>query len=206
MAKEGIWFVMIPVVMGVVILLLQVPVVSPVLSVIFFILSGYFGFFFRNPDRVIDAGPGDIVSPADGTVLDVISEGRSHRLVIFLSIFNVHITRMPFTGRVENMNYFHGSFLPAYREKSSELNERITLEVTSSSFQYRLRLIAGIAARRIKMWIKEGDTMSTGNRIGIIMFGSRAELILPEQVDILVKKGDKVYGGTTLIGKIKSQK
>lgn len=106
---------------------------------------------------------------------------------------------------MEKMEYFKGEFLPAYRDKASELNEQINLTVNSESFKYTLKLIAGIAARRIRMWVHQGDKINTGSKIGIIMFGSRAELSIPKSVSLQVKKGDKVYGGLTLIGKIKNQ-
>lgn len=194
----------IPLILGLFFWFLHISVFFIGLAIILFIFSVYFAFFFRNPNREICAGPDDIVSPVDGTVLDVVNEGETRRLVVFLSIFNVHITRMPHEGHMDKMEYFHGVFLPAYREKASELNERIILTVKSKNFQYQLKLIAGIAARRIKMWVNQGEKIPTGKRIGIIMFGSRAELIVPKNVELFVKKSDRVYGGKTLIGKIKN--
>ena len=103
------------------------------------------------------------------------------------------------------MDYFKGEFLPAYREKASELNERMTLDINSTHFSYRLKLIAGIAARRIRMWVKKGENLNTGDKIGIMMFGSRAELFIPKSVQLMIKKGEKVFGGITLIGKLQNQ-
>jgi phosphatidylserine decarboxylase len=205
MAKEGIPFVVIPFLLGLIFLLLKIPVLSCIFAIILFVFTLYFAFFFRDPPRKICAQDHEWISPVDGKVLDIISETDSNRLIIFLSIFNVHVTRLPYKGRMERMEYFKGEFLPAYREKASELNERISLTIDSSSFTYTLKLIAGIAARRIRMWVHQGDQLDTGDKIGIIMFGSRAELSIPKSVSLQVSKGEKVYGGLTLIGKKKSQ-
>jgi phosphatidylserine decarboxylase len=202
MATEGILFVVVPFCLAVGLLLINIPFFSYFFAVVFFLLTVYMAFFFRDPVRKIRAGKNEIVSPVDGTVLDIVDDGDSNRLVVFLSIFNVHVTRFPYSGLLQKMEYFKGEFLPAYREKASELNERITLFIKSESFSYQLKLIAGIAARRIKMWVKQGDAIKTGNKIWIIMFGSRAELLLPKSISLQIKKGEKITGGLTLIGKI----
>jgi phosphatidylserine decarboxylase len=202
MATEGILFVVVPFCLAVGLLLINIPFFSYFFAVVFFLLTVYMAFFFRDPVRKIRAGKNEIVSPVDGTVLDIVDDGDSNRLVVFLSIFNVHVTRFPYSGLLQKMEYFKGEFLPAYREKASELNERITLFIKSESFSYQLKLIAGIAARRIKMWVKQGDAIKTGNKVGIIMFGSRAELLLPKSISLQIKKGEKITGGLTLIGKI----
>lgn len=202
MAREGIIFVVIPFLIGLTFLLLRIPHFSYIIAIFMYILTGYFAFFFRDPNRPITAKPNEIVSPVDGTVLDVIEGDDNNKIVIFLSLFNVHITRLPYNGRLEKVDYFKGKFLPAFREKASELNERITINVISDKFEYVLRLIAGIAARRIRMWVKQGETLKSGDKIGILMFGSRAELILPKSVELITKKGNRVTGGLTLIGKI----
>ena len=201
MAKEGLLFVFIPFLLGVLLLLMKIPVVSYVGAIILYILAAYFAFFFRDPPRTITAEPGEIVSPVDGTILDILDDGDANRVVIFLSIFNVHVTRLPQSGTLEKIDYFEGEFLPAYRDKASELNERITLTVNSPFFTYTLKLIAGVAARRIRMWVNSGAKLHTGEKIGIIMFGSRAELSLPKTVKLTIKKGQKVIGGLTSFGK-----
>lgn len=204
MAREGILFVITPLAVAGALLLIHIPFFSLFLAVILSLAALYMAFFFRDPARKVSAGENDIVSPVDGTVLDIVDDGDSNRLVVFLSIFNVHVARLPYAGILEKSEYFKGMFLPAYREKASELNERITLFVKSATFAYRLKLIAGIAARRIKMWAEQGEALDTGSKIGIIMFGSRAELSLPKSISILVGKGDKITGGLTLVGKIKN--
>jgi len=134
MAKDGIPFVVIPFLLGVIFLLLNIPVISYVFAIILYIFTLYFAFFFRDPPRKIVALEHEWVSPVDGTILDVVSDTDSNRLIVFLSIFNVHVTRLPYGGKLEKMEYFKGEFLPAYREKASELNERIVLTIDSSSY------------------------------------------------------------------------
>lgn len=204
MASEGILFVLVPFLLAVILLLINIPFFSYFFALILFLVALYMAFFFRDPVRKIRARENEIVSPVDGSVLDIVDDGESNRLVVFLSIFNVHVTRLPYAGMLQKLEYFRGEFLPAYREKASELNERVTLFIKSRTFSYRLKLIAGVAARRIKIWVRQGDTIATGNKIGIIMFGSRAELSLPKSISILVEKGEKITGGLTLIGKIKN--
>jgi phosphatidylserine decarboxylase len=201
MAKEGLLFVLIPFFLGVILLLLKIPVVSYTGAIILYILAAYFAFFFRDPPRRVSATAGEIVSPVDGTVLDIVDDGDSHRVVVFLSIFNVHVTRLPLGGTLDKVEYFKGEFLPAYREKASELNERITLSIDAAEMRYTLKLIAGVAARRIRMWVNQGAELKTGEKIGIIMFGSRAELSLPKTVKLLIQKGQKVKGGLTSFAK-----
>lgn len=199
MAKEGIKFVVTALAGAILLLLLRMPIFSPVFAALLFILAGYFAFFFRDPVRQVTAALDEIVSPVDGRILDIDRADGRQRLIVFLSIFDVHIVRLPLAGVLTRLDYFKGQFLPAYREKASELNERVTLEVNHPRSPYTLRLIAGIAARRIKMWVNEGAELQTGQKIGIMMFGSRAEIILPPGIQFQVKKNEKLTGGVTLI-------
>ena len=202
MAKEGIPFVAIPLAAGVILLLLHIRIFSPLFAAVLFLAALGFAFFFRDPRRAIHAGASDIVSPVDGTVMAVSDEGEVRRITVFLSIFNVHVIRLPYAGTLKKIEYFKGQFLPAYRDKASELNERVTLSLASGPLAYSLRLIAGIAARRIRLWVKEGAPLQTGQKIGIILFGSRAELLLPKSVRVLVSPGDTLTGGITFVGNI----
>lgn len=206
MAKEGILFVVLPFIVGVVLLLLKIPYVSFIGAICLYVLVAYMAFFFRDPNRTITAGDHELVSPVDGRVLEVVQQEEETKISIFLSLFDVHVNRLPFKGLIKKMEYHPGKFLPAYRDKASELNERITLVVEGPQLSYTLRLITGIAARRIRMWVKEGDRLHTGDKIGIMMFGSRAEIYLPHEIGVDIKAGDKVYGGLTLIGKITGKK
>ncbi len=202
MAKEGIIFVVIPFFLGVILLLLKIPYVSYLGAIFMYILVAYCAFFFRDPSRTITVQDHEIVSPVDGRVLEVTQKGGLTKISIFLSLFDVHVNRLPHKGLIKKLDYSKGKFFPAFREKASELNERMTIQVEADNFSYELRLITGIAARRIRMWIKEGELLKSGDKIGIMMFGSRAEIFLPREIQVEIKQGDKVYGGLTLIGKI----
>ena len=168
-------------------------------------------YFFRNPERVCHEALADenlIVSPADGKVIEIQYdpnngfEGYAYKISIFLSVFDVHVNRMPSAGTVEKIVYKPGKFVPAYVPKSSELNERNDLIVKRDDGQtYIVRQIAGIIARRIRSWVHEGSSIPVGCRYGMIMFGSRVDLLLPNTVELSVVKGQRVYGGQTIIGR-----
>lgn len=168
-------------------------------------------FFFRNPSRSVPEGEGIIVAPADGTVMkvDEIYEGRfikgkSLRISIFLSIFDVHINRIPIGGKVSYVELVPGRYLPAFRPKASEFNHRNYLGLETLWGPVLVVQIAGIVARRIVCWVREGDGLVTGQRFGLIKFGSCTEVYLPKEAIIEVKPGDKVKGGETIIGRFYS--
>jgi phosphatidylserine decarboxylase len=164
--------------------------------------------FFRNPQRQIPADPKAVVSPADGKVIEVkeVQEkdflgGPAIRVCIFMNVFNVHINRIPCGGKVKKIRYFPGKFLVASLDKASEENERnaVLIEGTGGA-RILVIQIAGLVARRIVSYLKEGDTVRTGDRYGLIRFGSRLDLYLPTSTTIKVKVGDKVSGGRTVMG------
>jgi len=163
-------------------------------------------FFFRNPDREITAGPGDILSPADG-VIDLIDEdtkingipGKAKRISIFLSLFNVHVQRMPVSGKIEKIIPVDGKLLPAFLGESSEKN-RHNVYVIKGSIPVVIRQISGIVAQRPVAWAKEGDELSIGDRIGIIKFGSRVDIFFPADVELKAVKDMPVRAGETLLG------
>jgi len=174
-------------------------------------------FFFRDPERKIPEGEDLILSPADGKVIDISEVGeedflrcRGRVVRIFMSIFDVHVQRSPVKGKVEWIRYNSGKFVAAYTEKASEANESnlISIQMTSQSNSNEKRIlvkqIAGSIARRICCWCKEGDNLLAGQRIGMIRFGSRVEIYLPQEVEIKAKRGDRVVGGETLLGKFPS--
>jgi phosphatidylserine decarboxylase len=168
-------------------------------------------FFFRDPPRRIPADPRAVVSPADGTVTHVdevaaddFPGGRAFRICIFLSIFNVHVNRVPRTGRVVGVSYFPGEFLDARHADCPVRNEQLwtDLEETGNpARRFRIKQISGAIARRIVCWLKPGEEVRAGDRCGMIKFGSRTELLLPagEAMDVQVKVGDKVKGGSTVL-------
>jgi phosphatidylserine decarboxylase len=167
-------------------------------------------WFFRDPERAIPTNPAALVSPADGTVthVDEVDEpdfpgGRAFRIGIFLSIFNVHVNRVPRTGRVTAVRYYPGAFLDARHPECPVRNEQlwIDLEETGPGRPLRVKQISGAIARRIVCWLKPGDEVQAGERLGMIKFGSRTEVLLPAglALDVRVKVGDKVKGGSTTL-------
>ena len=166
--------------------------------------------FFRDPERKIVRDGNVILSPADGRILQICSpkgtgpdNALSQEIRIFMSVLNCHINRIPLSGKIVKCEYNPGKFLPAFREKASELNEQNTLLLATDSMQIGIRQIAGLIARRIVCRVKPGDLVEQGNRFGLIRFGSRVDLFLPSQVEILVKPGQKVKSGLSPIARIK---
>ena len=170
-------------------------------------------WFFRDPERSIPRDEGVMVSPADGTVTDVeetdepdFHGGRALRISIFQSIFNVHGNRMPCAARITDVRYFPGAFLDARNPDSAVRNEQLWIDaVDPVGRPIRVKQISGKIARRIVCWLRSGDEVARGERIGMIKLGSRTDLLLPagEAVELSVKKGDKVFGGVTVLLKLK---
>jgi len=204
-AREAIPFIIPLLAASVLWLLLQLWA----LSVLFFLLGAFVLFFFRDPRRSIPAEDNLLVSPADGRVVRITAYqdpqlGARRKISIFLSIFNVHINRFPFSGMVQHTQYFPGRFLAAFRHQASEENERNTLEIHNQQMIVRVTQIAGLIARRIVCWKKSGDRAIRGERFGLIRFGSRVDLDLPGDLEILVKVGDHIHGGSDVVAKVKS--
>ncbi|MGI6648593.1 MAG: phosphatidylserine decarboxylase family protein [Bacillota bacterium] len=174
-----------------------------------FILFIFVGFFFRNPKRDIPLQPDLVVSPADGVVMSVekVIENRyiqaeAIRIRIFLNIFNVHVNRAPVAGTVGFQEYRPGKFLAAYKNEAAQLNEQNLVGFQDGDFRVLVSQIAGLIARRVVSWVKPGDTLQRGERFGLIKFGSCTEVYLPSNVQVEVKKGDRVKGGETIIGRV----
>jgi phosphatidylserine decarboxylase len=157
-------------------------------------------WFFRDPEREIPSGSGLIVSPADGRVIN--AEGR--RISIFLNVFNVHVTRAPVASRIRALNHTRGKFLAAFKDEASEHNERTTVDLVGPQGELRVVLVAGLVARRIVCWVAEGQRLAVGERMAIIRFGSRVDLVLPEGSTSAVRVGQRVWGGTSVIGRLPS--
>lgn len=161
--------------------------------------------FFRDPDRAAPAVPGAVLAPADGRVMRVVEiddpwVGRAVRVSIFLSPLDVHINRSPVTALVEGVQHTAGRFLAAYRDEASELNERCTLALQGEVARVGVKQIAGVLARRIVCRARQGDQLQAGERYGLIRFGSRTDLVVPEGTEIKVRVGDRVRGGETIMG------
>jgi phosphatidylserine decarboxylase len=201
MVKEGYFFGLPPLALGGLAFLLHWYFAAVVL-----VLLALFVFsFFRDPDRVIPAGPGAIVSPADGRVVVVTEEenaGRpGQRVSIFLAIWNVHVNRAPASGTIAKMDYRPGKFLAAMRERASFENEQNVFTLSTESGEMVFKQIAGLIARRVVSWKKVGEQVARGERIGLVRFGSRVDVWLPKGAEILVKVGENVKGGSSLIAR-----
>jgi phosphatidylserine decarboxylase len=163
----------------------------------------FMAFFFRDPKRVPPTDPDVVVSPADGKVTRITSAADSSTVVsIFLSPFDVHINRSPIPGKIVDVLYSPGKFLMATNEKASLVNEQNALTIQGEKITVVCKQIAGILARRIVCWKAEGDSLGLGERFGMIKFSSRTDVLLPASVRVTVKEGDRVRGGTTVIGRI----
>lgn len=176
----------------------------------FLALALFVAFFFRDPERNVPLDPMHAVSPADGLVMrveDIANDpfigGPAKKVVIFLSVFNVHINRAPIAGTVEMVNYRPGKMLPAYKTHASEENERNSIGIRGANASVVVNQITGLIARRIVCRVKEGDKVSQGERYGLIKFGSCTELTVPASSEIKVKSGDKVTGGETILAVFK---
>jgi phosphatidylserine decarboxylase len=162
--------------------------------------------FFRDPERTVPNKSNIVVSPADGRVLfvkDVLDENflnsKAKMVSIFMSPLNVHVNRIPISGKVEYVKYIQGEYLAAFEDKASERNERNEIGITSPAGKVFFTQIAGFVARRIISDLKVGDSVNIGNRFGMIKFGSRVDIIVPEQWQVKVKKDDNVTAGETIL-------
>jgi phosphatidylserine decarboxylase len=169
-------------------------------------LALFTAFFFRDPERVIPAGEGLVVSPADGKVVQIVASPAdgplgpgATQVSIFLSIFNVHVNRAPVAGRIEQVKYNKGDFLPAFDDKASLRNEQNCVTIAGAGGRVAFKQIAGLIARRIVFRKHEGDQVGRGERVGLIKFGSRVDIFLPPSAELRVKLGDRVSGGTSVV-------
>ena len=201
MVKEGYYFGLPPLVLGGVFFLLH----WYIAACVFVFLAAFVFYFFRDPERVIPAEPGAVVSPADGRVVVVTEEeyaGRpGKRVSIFLAIWNVHVNRSPATGTITNMEYRPGKFLAAMRERASVENEQNVFTLSTEAGEMVFKQIAGLIARRVVSWKKPGDRVMRGERIGLVRFGSRADVWVPKAAEILVKLGENVKGGSSMLAR-----
>jgi phosphatidylserine decarboxylase len=199
MVKEGYYFGLPLLVLGGAAYLAQWTVVAVLLVCLaLFVFS-----FFRDPERVIPAEPGAIVSPGDGRVVVVTDEenaGRpGKRISIFLAVWNVHVNRAPAAGVITKMEYRPGKFLAAMRERASMENEQNVFTLSSEAGDMVFKQIAGLIARRVVSWKQEGERVARGERIGLVRFGSRVDVWLPKDAEILVRVGENVKGGSSVL-------
>ena len=178
-----------------------------ILSLILLIFTFY---FFRDPERVVPIGDDILVSPADGLITNIIEikEGKKTyiRVSIFLSIFNVHIQRLPISGEVTKVDYIEGKFINATLDKASDENERLKITIKNGNNLIYVTQIAGLIARRIVNYVKPNENINQGERYGIIKFGSRVDIEFPNNFKLLVNEGQQSIGGETIIAQdIKSK-
>lgn len=184
--------------------------IHPYIAVIPLVLMLYFCYFFRNPKRQIITDDSVILSPADGTVTDIVPletdefvKEPCNKVIIFMSVFNVHVNRSPIQGKIKLQKYFCGRFRPAYKDTVGFENEHHVLGIENDRVRISVKQIAGILARRIVSFVTLDDDLKQGELYGMIKFGSCLEVVMPKKVEIMVEKGQKVAGGQTILGRIK---
>ena len=186
------------------------------MGVVGFILTGWCLYFFRDPQRVTPTREGLVVSPADGLIVAIakvnppselgLKDGKWQRISIFLNVFDVHINRIPMDGRIKKSVYYPGKFFNASLDKASEFNERqsLVLEVKKGQ-EIAFVQIAGLIARRIRCDVQENQQVQAGERYGLIRFGSRVDLYLPEETPVHVVEGQRVIGGESILADFNSE-
>jgi phosphatidylserine decarboxylase len=170
------------------------------------VVAAFFLWFFRDPERSIPAMSGAVVSPGDGKVTDVAALADSRtRISIFLSVFDVHVNRSPIAGVIRDVHYQHGQFMNAMNARSAEHNEQNIVTVEGDGQVVVFKQIAGVLARRIVFWKKVGDSVTRGERVGLIKFGSRVDVLLGPGSRVQVKVGDRVKGGASVLAFLPNQ-
>jgi len=170
--------------------------------VVFILLTAFMAYFFRDPARRIPDAADIIVSAADGRVTRVEERENGKFVSVFLSPLDVHINRAPIAGHVTKVEYIKGKKNPATSDEASLVNERNALTIEGEKMTVVCTQIAGIVARRIVCWSKLGDNLELGEKFGLIKFSSRTDLLMPSEVEVLVRVGDRVVGGETIIAKL----
>jgi phosphatidylserine decarboxylase len=203
MVTDGYRFAAPPLVLGLIAVALGWHFAGAVLLV----LAALVCFFFRDPERVSPGDPGVVVSPADGRVMEVVEEpfegqpGR--RISIFLAVWNVHVNRVPMAGKFQRVDYRPGRFYAAMRSRASQENEQNIIHLDTERGKIVFKQIAGWIARRVVCWKSPGDSAKLGERFGLIRFGSRMDVWLPEGAEILAQPGQHVAGGVSVLARWK---
>jgi len=201
MVKEGYYFGLPPLFFGGITLALHWWIAAAILiGLATFVFS-----FFRDPDRAIPPDPDAVVSPADGRVVVITEEenaGRpGTRISIFLAIWNVHVNRTPLAGVISRVDYRPGKFMAAWHPKASTQNEQNIFTLATPGGDIEFKQIAGLIARRVVSWKKPGESVTRGERIGLVRFGSRVDIWLPQEARISVRVGETVHGGSSVLAK-----
>lgn len=202
--REALRFGLPPAVLAVLVLFLGFPVAAGLLI----LLAVGVTAFFRDPARRADLTAESIVAPADGRVVEIRSEpglAGSNTLSIFLSLFDVHVNRSPVSGRIVEVRSRRGKYRPAFSPRAVAENHQTEMDIATDRGPVRLRQIAGVVARRVVCWKRRGEPVARGERVGLIRFGSRVEVVLPAAARICVRPGDRVRAGETVVGRFGPQ-
>ncbi len=203
-AREGVPFIAPLLAISILLWILHLPFLAGV----FFLLALFVLYFFRDPERSIPPGEEAVLSPADGTVIQVrpcreerFLKGPALQISVFMSLFNVHVNRNPLSGRIADTAYSPGRFLRANLDQASSTNEQNALLIeTVKGTRIVVVQVAGLIARRIVCWVRKGDCVERGRRFGLIRFGSRLDVYLPETARVQVQPGQKTTAGQTILG------
>ena len=198
MVKEGFPFVIVPAILALIFGSLQLWI----LAAAFVLLALFMAYFFRDPFRTVPDDENIIVSAADGRVTRVDTLESGKLVSVFLSPLDVHINRAPISGKITKVEYVKGKKIPATSDQASLVNERNSITITGEKLTVVCTQIAGILARRIVCWNKEGDELEIGQKYGLIKFSSRTDLLMPSEVEVRVSVGDRVVGGETIIASL----
>lgn len=207
MAREGLSNILFALLLTVGMVLIRFFYPSPVWLVLGIVCGVFLAFtlyFFRDPERKITINDHHILSPGDGTIVSIkpVDDdyvGSAHLITMFLSPLNVHINRVPITGKIDRVQYKTGLFKAAFAEDASEVNEQSVVSMSNDLFKVKFSQIAGVMARRIINYLRPGDQLEQGQRYGLIKFGSRMDVIIPRECEVLIKPKDPVRGGLTVL-------
>ena len=203
-AREGWPYILGPLVAATALAAFHLPWLAAALAV----LGLFSAFFFRDPERAVPPGARLVISPADGRVVQILPSedgplgSSATQISIFLSIFNVHVNRAPIGGRIERVDYRPGTFLPAFDHRASLRNEQNCVTLRDGETRVAFKQIAGLIARRIVFRKRVDDAVAAGERVGMIKFGSRVDVFLPPGSRVLAKLGDRVRGGSSVLGEL----
>jgi phosphatidylserine decarboxylase len=198
MVKEGFPFVIIPAVIALIFGALQIWIAVALFAAV----ALFMAYFFRDPHRNIPEGNDIVLAAADGKVTRIDDDENGKLVSVFLSPLDVHINRSPIAGTITKVEYIHGKKIPATDDQASLVNERNSITIAGERMTVVCTQIAGILARRIVCWSKEGDDLELGQRYGLIKFSSRTDVAMPKEVEIQVGIGDRVVGGETIIARL----
>ncbi|MFQ5824853.1 MAG: phosphatidylserine decarboxylase family protein [bacterium] len=216
MSREGLWII-VGLILGSGVITAGA-IITPfihltIMAILCIALTGFTIFFFRDPKRIIPDVSNTILSPADGKVIEIQDEfekeyinAPSTRISIFLSLFDVHINRIPLAGTIGYFQYQQGSYIKAYKSEASTFNEQTIIGIENNQAKILFKQIAGILARRIVCNVREGNVVKLGERFGMIKFGSRVDIFLPKYFEIKVQLNQKVKGGLSILGVMNNDK